>query len=102
MKHGDKAKAKTAKAASKTSAKRGKASPPKAGSKAGTNLKSSKHPDRSKSLPAKTSSSKPAGGNGQVRNREVADSSGFSNPLVASAFKRALKKFFTAFRRLTD
>jgi hypothetical protein len=101
MKHGDKAKAKTAKAASKTSAKRGKASPPKAGSKAGTYLKSSKHPDRSKSLPAKTSS-KPAGGNGQIRNRGVADSSGFSNPLVASAFKRALKKFSTAFRRLTD
>jgi hypothetical protein len=100
MKHGDKAKAKTAKAASKTSGKSSKAAAPKAGSKAGTNLKSSKQE------PVKTSAPKtvspPAGGNGKTKGRGNGDNSGFSNPLVASAFKRAIKKFPTAFRRLTD
>ena len=70
MKHGDKAKAKSAKAASKTSA-------------------------------AKNVST-PRGDNGKTQGRGTGDNSGFSNPLVASAFKRAIKKFPTAFRRLTD
>ena len=32
----------------------------------------------------------------------IPDASGFTNPVVSSAFKRALKKFPNAFRRLTD
>jgi hypothetical protein len=100
MKHGDKAKAKSAKAASKTSVKGGKAAASKAGSKAGANLKSTKQE------PSKVSAAKnaapPAGGNGKTKGRSDADNSGFSNPLVAAAFKRAVKKFPTAFRRLTD
>jgi hypothetical protein len=94
MKHGDKAKAKSAKAASKTSGKRSKAVAAKTSSKTGKTLKSSKAPAKS--------SSKPAGGNGQSKGRGPADALGFTNPVVASAFKRAVKKFPTAFRRLTD
>ena len=94
MKHGDKAKAKSAKAASKPSVKTNKASSAiKASSKAGPTSKSSKQQKATT-----TKSSKPAGGNGKPK----ADASGFSNPIVASAFKRAIKKFPTAFRRLTD
>ena len=95
MKHGDKAKAKSAKAASKSSVKTSKASSAsKAGSKAGASSKSSPQ----QKTPAAKSISKPAGGNGKPK----ADGSGFSNPVVAAAFKRAIKKFPTAFRRLTD
>ena len=109
MKHGDKAKAKSAKAASKTSGKSSKAAASKAGRKAGTNLKSSKQEPikkSSKQEPIKTSAPKtasaPAGGNGKTQARGNGDIGGFSNPLIASAFKRAIKKFPTAFRRLTD
>jgi hypothetical protein len=95
MKHGDKAKAKSAKAASKTSVKSSKAAgASKSGSKTGAALKSSQQ---------KTPAAQPvkaAGGNG--KGRPAPDPSGFSNPAVASAFKRAIKKFPTAFRRLTD
>ena len=95
MKHGDKAKAKSAKAASKPSVKTSKASSAsKAGSKAGASSKSSAP---QKATPAKTVS-KPAAFNGKPKG----DGSGFTNPIVASAFKRAIKKFPTAFRRLTD
>ncbi|MGZ8851648.1 MAG: hypothetical protein ACXW3E_15145 [Thermoanaerobaculia bacterium] len=100
MKHGDKAKAKTAKAASKTSGKGSKAVAAKTSSKTGKSLSSSKQ-DHSKA-PAKTSIVKPAGGNGKSKGRGPADALGFTNPVVASAFKRAIKKFPTAFRRLTD
>jgi len=91
MKHGDKAKAKTAKAASKTSSKSSKAAAPKAGGKAHTNLKSSKQ-EPIKTSAAKTVST-PAGGNGKTKGRGNGDNSGFSNPLVAAAFKPAIKKF---------
>jgi hypothetical protein len=95
MKHGDKAKAKSAKAASKSSVKSSKAaSASKSSSKTGAALKSSQQ-----KTPA-AQPVKPAGGNG--KGRPTADPSGFSNPIVGSAFKRAIKKFPTAFRRLTD
>ena len=93
MTHGDKAKAKSAKAASKASGKSSKAVAAKTSSKSKT-LKSSK-------APAKISS-KPAGGNGQSKGRGPADVLGFTNPVVASAFKRAVKKYPNAFRKLTD
>ena len=90
MKHGDKAKAKSAKAASKGSVKTSsKAASSKKSSKAGATLKSSKQ---------KTPAAKPSGDNGRLKPGDVR----FTNPAVASAFKRAIKKFPTAFRRLTD
>ena len=96
MKHGDKAKAKTAKAASKSSVKSSKATgASKSGSKAGATLKS-----HSEKAPAAKSVGAP--GNGKPKGRVVPDASGFSNPVVGAAFKRAIKKFPTAFRRLTD
>lgn len=95
MKHGDKAKAKSAKAASKSSVKSSKAAvASKSSGKTGPALKSSQQ-----KTPA-AQAVKPAAGNG--KGRSIADPSGFSNPVVASAFKRAIKKFPTAFRRLTD
>ena len=46
---------------------------------------------------------KTAGSNNKPKARGVpADPSGFTNPLVGAGFKRALKKFPNAFRRLTD
>jgi hypothetical protein len=57
---------------------------------------------------AKTAAKAPAreaadknGGNGKAK---VVDSGGpsFANPIVGASFKRAVKKYATAFRRLTD
>jgi len=96
MKHGDKAKAKSAKAASKSSVKSSKAAgASKSGSKAGATLKGPSQ----KAPPAKSVAPP---GNGKPKGRVVPDESGFSNPVVGNAFKRAIKKFPTAFRRLTD
>ena len=78
MKHGDKAKSKKASKAS--------------------GEKSSKAVASSKSA-AKSSKS---GENGRPRARLTPDAITFSNPLVANAFKRAIKKYPNAFRRLTD
>ena len=92
MKHGHKAKGKTAKA---------KASGKKSSSKTATKSKAA-----GKSISAKTpvpkSSGTSAPNNGKNRGRVVIDGISFSNPVVANAFKRAVKKFPTAFRRLTD
>ncbi|SRR5258708_4350873 len=115
MKHGDKAKA-TAKA---------KASPEK--SKAGSGGKSKKVAESSKGQSGKTQSSKgqsrkaatktpvvkreaaqksggkaDENGKGKTASRGSAEGFPFTNPLVAAAFKRAVKKFPAAFRRLTD
>jgi hypothetical protein len=94
MKHGDKAKAKTAKAASKSSVKSSKTS--------GASKSSFKAAASGKSSQQKAPAAKPPAGNGKPKGRAVPDPSGFSNPAVAAAFKRAIKKFPTAFRRLTD
>ena len=101
MKHGDKA---------KKSAK-GKASGKTASSKVASPGKTSKgaqsrsQASGSKAAPAKTSTKASAkahaGGNGKTsvaRDGTVT----FSNPVVGAAFKRAVKKYPTAFRRLTD
>ena len=50
-----------------------------------------------KSAGAKGSNGKPA-----PRGPAVSGEAGFSNPVIANAFKRAIKKFPTAFRKLTD
>ena len=98
MKHGDKAKSKTASKAS------GKKSSSKASAKS-----SSKAPVVVKGKAQQTVSSKTikqaggvASGNGKPARRLTPDDIRFSNPLVANAFKRAVKKYPNAFRRLTD
>ena len=99
MKHGDKAKAKAAKA---------KASGKEAGGKK-SDAKSSKGAEKSSS--PKEAGSKAVekagvaakGGNGKNKGvRPPAAPGGFSNPLIGEAFRRAIKKYPTAFRRLTD
>jgi hypothetical protein len=97
MKHGDKAKAKSAKA---------KASGKKSSSKSGTKNKAvsakSKKPGSVKSAPKKAAPQpKTSNDNGKGRPRGI-EGIHFTNPVVASAFRRAVKKYPAAFRRLTD
>ncbi len=94
MKHGDKAKGKPAKA---------KASGKKGSSKVAAKSKASpRQSAKSKKTPTKASSAE-RGGNGQGRSRGgVPENVGFTNPIVAAAFKRAVKKFPIAFKRLAD
>ena len=51
-----------------------------------------------------SSSAKEAGNGGKGKTRPAAPDAvpGFSNPTVANAFKRAVKKYPNAFRKLTD
>jgi hypothetical protein len=124
MKHGDKAKETPAKA--KASGKKASAPPRSEGG--GKAVQSSKAPQSSA---GKESSGKKAvaetgkaGGNGkgaEGKGGKAADAkgkstdakakgrvaaaipeSGFTNPTVGAGFKRAVKKFPTAFRKLTD
>lgn len=95
MKHGDKAKGKQAKA---------KASGKKGSSKVAAKSKAS---PRQSANPKKQASTKASnierGGNGKGRSRGgVPENIGFTNPVVAAAFKRAVKKFPIAFKRLAD
>jgi hypothetical protein len=97
MKHGDKAKAKSAKA--KASGK--EVSSKKAGAQ------SSKSSEKSSKASAPKEKSSPptskSGGNGKGKTaRPVPGPAGISNPIIAEAFRRAVKKYPTAFRRLTD
>ena len=91
MKHGDKAKSKKASKAS------GKESRKAAGKSIAKSSKAQKQAASKKS----DKSSKP-GNNGKPRSRLSPDSITFTNPVVANAFKRAVKKYPNAFRRLTD
>jgi hypothetical protein len=117
MKHGDKAKAKAAKVSSKTSvrktSKTGSAPPKSKGAKAAKGAKQAKV---AKSVKGSKTGSKPAPAKASVRSDNGArpkagidnrpalaiDIATFSNPAVAAAFKRAVKKYPNAFRRLTD
>lgn len=112
MKHGDKAKSKAAskasgKKSSKASAKSSKASTKsgKAGAKSSkaSPVKSQKHHAAKEVRQASGGSTRshPPAGNGKP-GRTPADNAGFTNPTVAAAFKRAVKKYSNAFRRLTD
>jgi hypothetical protein len=103
MKHGDKAKAKSAKT---------KASGKEAGSKK-TVAKSSKGAEKSsqadkaggsKKEVSKSSGPAPKGGNGKGKTGRPAPvaAGGFTNPVIGEAFRRAVKKYSNAFRRLTD
>jgi uncharacterized protein YgiB involved in biofilm formation len=94
MKHGDKAKGKPAKA---------KASGKKGGSKVAAKSKASPRQSAKPKKAATKASSAERGGNGQGRSRGgVPENVGFTNPIVAAAFKRAVKKFPIAFKRLAD
>ena len=95
MKHGDKAKkpAKAQASSKKTSAKVATKS------KAGAAIQGRAV---AREAPVVKTASRPApGGNGKgARNGPLVIS--FTNPVVGAAFKRAVKKYPTAFRRLTD
>lgn len=132
MTHGDKAKAKAAKSNQASAAKKvipkgreggkgpGKEASP-AGRKAGESGQTAKAGGKAagpKALPsekggaAKKGSSpapappKDAGADARAKVRTPADNGGspggFSNPVIAGAFKRALKKYPNALRKLTD
>ena len=95
MKHGDKAK-KTTKA---------KASIKKAIGKVAAKIKAStgSRKEASPKATAKSSAAKPeTGGNGKGALPRNAGPVSFTNAIVGNAFKRAVKKYPTAFRRLTD
>jgi hypothetical protein len=90
MKHGHKEKGKKAQA--KPSGK--KSSPPAS--------KSSQSVQTKKSGSAAAATLSKGGADTKNRGRGTPDSPSFNNPIVASAFRRAVKKFPNAFRRLTD
>lgn len=93
MKHGDKAKSKKAsKASGKKSSKAVSSKSAAQGGKAKKQAVSKKSDKQSSR----------AGNNGKPRSRLSPDSITFTNPVVANAFKRAVKKYPNAFRRLTD
>jgi hypothetical protein len=105
MKHGTKAKSKAASKASgkksvktsahaKAAAKVSKASPVVKGKKQQASSKSAKQTSTASKVVA-------AGGNGKP-GRLAPANVGFANAIVAAAFKRAVKKYANAFRRLTD
>ena len=72
----------------------------KSSSKAGTKSKASHTASPKKSTPKIVQAS--SKNNGKGRGGGTGNTISFDNPVVASAFKRAVKKFPTAFRRLTD
>jgi len=110
MKHGQRSQAK-AKDVKKTSPKKGTASPPRKESKGADSKESSqrqsKGPVKASKVDAAKSSGQPtgrgakavpAGSVGKKSDGEVS----FTNPAVANAFKRALKKYPVALKRLSD
>lgn len=112
MKHGDKAKAKSAKGSSKTSDK--KASSKAGGEKAvkAATLSKNGKGGTPKAAPAKAESSSktvkaapaPVKGSATAQQGVRAGNGGpnFSSAAITNAFKRAVKKYPNAFRRLTD
>ena len=116
MKHGDKAKSKAASKASgkksrkATSAKSSKATSAKSSKAASAKSSKASHPVQQKHHSASSTTKKQtpagkshaAGDNGKARLRVSPDELTFSNPIVSAAFKRAVKKYANAFRKLTD
>ena len=109
MKHGDKAKAKSAK--TKASGKEASSKKVVAKSSKGAEKTVSKAPKAggkkdsgAKAVQAAKKGSPPAkADNGKGKSRPVPTGPvNFTNPVVAEAFRRAIKKYPTAFRRLTD
>ena len=115
MKHGDQAKGKTAKAASQASGKKSSSKAvPKAqtaagksgqGSGEGGSKAESGGAEKARPFPPKGSALKAGdGGTGgkSAKGRPPAEDAGINNPVIAAAFKRAVKKYPNAFRKLTD
>lgn len=120
MTHGDKAKAKNGKSSQASGSK--KSSSQTAGKS--SESRQSRGPESrqsgqagakiavKKSLPAPAVAGKKGGaaspkesapdGKGAKARPPAEDAGGFSNPVVAAAFKRAVKKYPNAFRKLTD
>lgn len=112
MTHGDKSKAKAGKSSQASARKGGKAV---AAREAGKSVKASKAGKKSGQAAAKEQSSAAKGSNSAksspkgavetaakvTRGSETGNGT-FANPLVAAAFKRAVKKYPNAFRKLTD
>ncbi|MCU1349347.1 MAG: hypothetical protein JWO56_2377 [Acidobacteria bacterium] len=113
MKHGDQAKAKSAKAQASPE-KSSKAVGASKGIKSAAETSSKTKSGSSKAIPKKSAAAAKAGpsgednGGGKTKAGVKApaargpESEGFSNPVIASAFKRAVKKYPNAFRKLTD
>jgi hypothetical protein len=113
MKHGDKAKGKASKASktsdkspgSKAVAEKGKASSKgreaKAAGKAEIREKTGARPEKS-ARGGKTGPGKAVASQGNGGSRAETGDVAFGNPIVGAAFKRAVKKYPAAFRRLTD
>ncbi|MGZ5475211.1 MAG: hypothetical protein ACXW29_01870 [Thermoanaerobaculia bacterium] len=106
MKHGDKAKSK---AASKASGKKSSKASAKSSKAAGAKSSKASHAvQKHQATSSKTAKQSPAGkshaagDNGKTRLRVSPDELTFSNPIVSAAFKRAVKKYANAFRKLTD
>jgi hypothetical protein len=79
--------------------KKGKAKATPSGKKSQAAAKSKTVEARGKAAGAKAAPARDGGGkNGGGKN----DGGGFNNSAVAAAFKRAVKKYSSAFRRLTD
>lgn len=106
MKHGQKSEQKSAKTLKKASAGKAgskarpaeKAAKPSAGAKtAKSSPKTAPKKESRPPEPAKRGSTSPAGGARKTNERAE-----FSNPAVARAFERAVKKYPNAFKRLTD
>jgi len=74
--------------------KKGKAKATPSGKKSHATAKSKTSETRGKAAGAKAAPARAGGG----KNEAV----GFNNASVAAAFKRAIKKYSSAFRRLTD
>jgi hypothetical protein len=109
MKHGDKAKSKAAsKASSKKSSKVGARSKAPRAKSSKASHKASHAVQKHQAASSKTAKQTPAGkshaagDNGKARLRVSPDELTFSNPIVSAAFKRAVKKYANAFRKLTD
>lgn len=125
MTHGDKAKAKTGKSSQASAAKKSPAKGVQAGKGASQEGRKDSAQGRQAAQTGKngvkasagSEKAAPAGKKGggpvpskdnaaeaRAKARPPADTNGgsFSNPLIANAFKRALKKYPNAFRKLTD
>ena len=114
MKHGNKAKksAKAVKASGKKSSSKEAVAKPSKESGRSAKTQSSKEAVAKKAggeaakaavkTPAKESAGKVSGGNGKAKAGSDSGSPSFANPVVGNSFKRAVKKYSNAFRRLTD
>jgi len=103
MKHGDKAKAKTAKASRKASVKKVTKPASSAKSKAPKTIKrAAKKAAATGKAAAPKRAASPADKSKADNSHGVTTAIDFSNVAVAAAFKRAVKKYPNAFRRLTD